>query len=348
MLRDREQSGRPRGRRGPTLGREHGPVAVPADAAHQLGSGTGIPARRQGPGRGRLQRTGPVLGHVHRPGDRPAPSSGGESSSAWLTARTARCSRWVSPRIVPASPALGSGIPRQAGPSANYCPARTISAGLEFRPDGRALLAGRGTRLESLDQRSPGCGTRPEGRRSVSRCMKRHPAGSVPTVVHSSRWEGTARSSFAMPATGEALATLLTSSSAGHLCGVSRRWRPGRRGFRGRRGPALRPGHESAGRPAPVHETRRPSRRIHARRPVRRRHRRARRIPHLARPRAAPGREHRRPDAADRGPDRPADGGGPGDLPARRPRPGASGSSSSAGSIPPPCSPMTIPPGTSR
>ena len=34
--------------RGPTLGREHGPVAAPADAAHQLGRGTGIPARRQG------------------------------------------------------------------------------------------------------------------------------------------------------------------------------------------------------------------------------------------------------------------------------------------------------------
>ena len=35
-------------RRGATLGREHGPVAAPADAAHQLGRGTGIPARRQG------------------------------------------------------------------------------------------------------------------------------------------------------------------------------------------------------------------------------------------------------------------------------------------------------------
>ena len=34
---------------------------------------------------------------------------------------------------------------------------------IEFRPDGRALLAGD---TQSL---APGCGTRPEGRRSVSR-----------------------------------------------------------------------------------------------------------------------------------------------------------------------------------
>ena len=35
-------------RRGPTLGREHGAVLAPADTAHQLGRGTGLPARRQG------------------------------------------------------------------------------------------------------------------------------------------------------------------------------------------------------------------------------------------------------------------------------------------------------------
>ena len=77
-VRDREQSGRSPRRRGPTLGREHGPAAIPADSAHQLGRGTGIPARWQGPGRGRLRWTRPVLGYLHRPGDRPAASSRGD------------------------------------------------------------------------------------------------------------------------------------------------------------------------------------------------------------------------------------------------------------------------------
>ena len=75
QLRDRKPSGGPHAFRGAALGREDGPFAVSADAPHQLGRGAGVPSRWQGPGCGRLQRTGPVLGHLHRLRDRPAASS---------------------------------------------------------------------------------------------------------------------------------------------------------------------------------------------------------------------------------------------------------------------------------
>ena len=55
-----------------------------------------------------------------------------------------------------------------------------------------------------------------------------------------------------------------------------------------------------------------------------------------------------RPDPANRGPDRPPHGQRDWRSPGSMSRPGASGSSSSAASIPPPCSSMTVPPGTSR
>ena len=84
MLRDREQSGRSPHGRAQTLGREHGPAAIPASSVHQLGRGTGIPARWQGPGRGRLRWTRPVLGYLDRPGDWPAASSRGDGSDPGL------------------------------------------------------------------------------------------------------------------------------------------------------------------------------------------------------------------------------------------------------------------------
>ena len=84
QFRDREQSVWPCRQRGSTLGRDDGPAATSADALHQLGRRAGIPAGWQSPGRGRLQRTHPVLGYFQRQGNRAAPPSRGDRDEPGL------------------------------------------------------------------------------------------------------------------------------------------------------------------------------------------------------------------------------------------------------------------------
>ena len=141
MVRDREQSGRSPHRRAQTLERDHGPVAIPADSVHQLGRGTGIPARWQGSGRRRLRWTRPVLGSLDRPGDWPAASSRGDRSEPGLQPGR-HDDRGGSRQRETASPAPGSGIRGRVNPSVNYCPAPCMVTRIEFRPDGRGPACG--------------------------------------------------------------------------------------------------------------------------------------------------------------------------------------------------------------
>ena len=122
---------------------------------------------------------------------------------------------------------------------------------VEYRPDGRALLAGsnRGFSIRLWD------------------VIRQEPLGApiVDEVADEFAADGRAFLTLGKDgainlrdaATGAILASLLSTSSRADLCGVSRRWRSGRRGFRGRHGPALRPGDFAAGRSSAVHETRR-------------------------------------------------------------------------------------------
>ena len=110
-------------------------------------------------------------------------------------------------------------------PIGELLPSTDTVTRIEFRPDGRALLAGtenRSTRLwdttrgqaigDAMIDETAG-GFRPDGRAFLT--LGR---------------DGTVKLRDAT--TGEVLARLLTCLLAGHLCGVSRRWRPGRRGLR--------------------------------------------------------------------------------------------------------------------
>ena len=183
-----------------------GRLLVPADAAHQLGRGTGIPARRQGPGRGRLRWTRPVLGYLHRQGNRPAASSRRDRPE---------------PGLQP-----GRQDARGGSRQREYGQARHPALGYQDTPTHRRITAQHGRMSpESNSGRmvepcsrvtrslAPGCGTRPEGRRSVSQSIDEAAGGFRPDgrAFLTLGKDGTVKLRDA--ATGEVLARLLTSSS---------------------------------------------------------------------------------------------------------------------------------------
>ena len=188
---------------------------------------------------------------------------------------------------------------RTRQPIGGLLPSTEYVTRLEFRPDGRALLAGgsnRSTRLwdttrgqalgEPIIDEVAG-GFRPDGRAFLT-------LGKDGTVK------------LRDATTGEVLARLLTSSSPANCAA-----------FRGDGGLVAAGFDDGTVRlcdlataqpvgPPRFMRHRRSSGRIHGRWPDGRRHRRVRRIPYLARSRAAPGLEPRRLDPANRGPDRPS------------------------------------------
>ncbi len=100
---------------------------------------------------------------------------------------------------------------------------------IDFRPDGRAILAS--SAFAGGVGAQPGCGTRPESRRSVSFSVDETAAGFRPDgrVFLTLGKDGNVKLRDAT--TGNVLATLLTSSAAATCAVISRRWRPGCRGF---------------------------------------------------------------------------------------------------------------------
>ena len=222
--------------------------------------------------------TGSSGSGIRRPAGRSVDRSlKGRSCGAWRSAPTASGSRWGSPTTSAARPARGLGSRRRA-PIGPVLPCPHYVSRLEFRPDGRVLLAG------SVEGFCAGLLGRDHGSpEAIGEPIVQEAPGGVPSRRSDLRHPREGRHGQAprwRPRGGRQGAAL--RRVAGNLRDVPRRRGPGRRGFRGRHGPALRPGHVAAGRAAPFHEAHRPSGGVRGRWPVGRRHRPVRRAADLA------------------------------------------------------------------